>query len=250
MREYRIDELAGAARMTVRNIRAYQDRGLLPPPRRQGRVGLYSDGHLIRLRLIGHLLDRGYSLANIGELMSAWEMGHELSQLLGLESAIASPWTDELPAYMTADELLALFGTGVTPEQLDQAVALGIVQPEGDRFRVPSPRLLRAGAELIAAGVPAGAVLDHARQLRRDVDRIARRFVELVDAHIFASVNTEGLPRGPQLAELAELVRRLRPLGEMVVTSELARAMERAANAQLGDRLTQLLAYLDSGRAS
>jgi DNA-binding transcriptional MerR regulator len=239
VREYRIDELAQAAGMTVRNVRAYQDRGLLPRPRRQGRVGLYGDGHLVRLRLIGHLLDRGYSLANIGELMSAWERGHELSELLGLESAIASPWTDELPAYMTAEELLALFGTGVTPEQLDHAIALGIVQPEGDRFRVPSPRLLRAGAELIAAGVPVSAVLDHARQLRRDVDRIARRFVELVDTHIFASVSHDRR----DLADLAELVRRLRPLGEMVVSSELAGAMERAANAQLGDRLTQLLEY-------
>jgi DNA-binding transcriptional MerR regulator len=246
VREYRIDELAQAAGMTVRNVRAYQDRGLLPRPRRQGRVGLYGDGHLVRLRLIGHLLDRGYSLANIGELMSAWERGHELSQLLGLESAIASPWSDELPAYMTAEELLALFGTGVNPEQLDQAITLGIVQPEGDRFRVPSPRLLRAGAELIAAGVPVSAVLDHARQLRRDVDRIARRFVELVDTHIFASVSHDR----PDLADLAELVRRLRPLGEMVVSSELARAMERAANAQLGDRLTELLAYLGSDQAS
>jgi DNA-binding transcriptional MerR regulator len=246
VREYRIDELAQAAGMTVRNVRSYQDRGLLPRPRRQGRVGLYGDGHLVRLRLIGHLLDRGYSLANIGELMSAWERGHELSELLGLESAIASPWTDELPAYMTAEELLALFGTGVTPEQLDQAIALGIVQTEGDRFRVPSPRLLRAGAELIAAGVPVSAVLDHARQLRRDVDRIARRFVELVDTHIFASVNHDRR----DLADLAELVRRLRPLGEMVVSSELARAMERAANAQLGDRLTQLLEYLGSDQAS
>jgi DNA-binding transcriptional MerR regulator len=237
-REYRIDELARTAGMTVRNIRAYQDRGLLPPPRRQGRVGLYGDAHLVRLRLIGHLLDRGYSLANIGELMSAWERGHELSQLLGLEQAIASPWTDELSVDMAAEELLALFGAGVTAEQLDEAIALGIVQPDGDRFRVPSPRLLRAGAELIAAGVPIGAVLDHARQLRRDVDRLARRFVALVDTHIFATGDRD-------LADLAELIHRLRPIGEAVVSAELARAMERAATAELGDRLTRLLDYLD-----
>lgn len=43
MTEYRIDELARLAGSTVRNIRAYQDRGLLPPPRLAGRVGLYDD---------------------------------------------------------------------------------------------------------------------------------------------------------------------------------------------------------------
>jgi DNA-binding transcriptional MerR regulator len=41
--EYRVAEVARLAGMTVRNVRVYQDRGLLPPPRRQGRIGLYSD---------------------------------------------------------------------------------------------------------------------------------------------------------------------------------------------------------------
>ena len=38
-REYTIDQLARAARTTVRNVRAYQDRGLIPPPERRGRTG-------------------------------------------------------------------------------------------------------------------------------------------------------------------------------------------------------------------
>ena len=63
--DYRIDELAREAGTTVRNVRAYQDRGLLPPPRRSGRVGLYTDAHLARLRLIGTMLERGYTLGNI-----------------------------------------------------------------------------------------------------------------------------------------------------------------------------------------
>jgi DNA-binding transcriptional MerR regulator len=72
---YRIDELAQLAGTTVRNARAYQDRGLLPPPARVGRVGWYSEAHLARLRLIGHMLGRGYSLANIGELIESWVRG-------------------------------------------------------------------------------------------------------------------------------------------------------------------------------
>src|SRR5690606_6781413 len=42
-REYRIGELAEAAGLPVRTLRYYQERRLLPPPRREGRVGLYSE---------------------------------------------------------------------------------------------------------------------------------------------------------------------------------------------------------------
>ena len=46
--EYSIDELARVAGTTVRNVRAYQDRGILPPPERRGRNGVYNHTHLAR----------------------------------------------------------------------------------------------------------------------------------------------------------------------------------------------------------
>ena len=61
--EYRIDELARLAGTTTRNIRVYRDRGLLPPPMRVGRIALFNDTHLTRLRLITSMLDRGYNIA-------------------------------------------------------------------------------------------------------------------------------------------------------------------------------------------
>ena len=50
-RELRIDDLAREAGTTVRNVRAYQDRGLLAPPRREGRVAWYGEGHLVRCHI-------------------------------------------------------------------------------------------------------------------------------------------------------------------------------------------------------
>lgn len=249
MAEYRIDDLAREAGTTVRNVRAYQDRGLLPPPRREGRAGIYTDAHLARLQLIGQLLERGYNLANIAELLSALERGHDIAQLLRLEAAIISPWSDEVPSYVTVAELLELFGSASGPEALAEAVALGILELEGERFRVPSPRLLHAGAELVAAGVPLTAVFDHARQMRRDVERIARRFVQLVAVHVFDRYG-DGLPSPEDVPRLAEVVQRLRPLAEMVVDAELARAMERSARAHLGERLPHILDHLGQGEAS
>lgn len=72
-REYRIGELADAAGVPVRTLRYYQERKLLPPPRRTGRIGLYSEGRLARLRVIADLLGRGHALEGVREPLSAWE---------------------------------------------------------------------------------------------------------------------------------------------------------------------------------
>jgi len=241
--EFRIDELAREAGTTVRNVRAYQDRGLLPPPRRSGRVGLYTDAHLARLRLIGHLLERGYTLGNIAELISAWERGQDIGELLGLEAELVQPWSDEQPGSISFDELTELFGDD--PDALQEAVKLGLLEPEegGDRFRVPSPRLLHAGAELVAAGIPLDAVLNHARQLARDTDRIAARFVELVVANVFEPYGDRPFP-ARDVPRLAELLRRLRPLAEMTVDAYLARAMERRLGGELGAHYDRLMEHL------
>jgi DNA-binding transcriptional MerR regulator len=239
MGDYRIDELAREAGTTVRNVRAYQDRGLIAPPRREGRVGIYNDAHLSRLRMIGQLLDRGYSLANIGELIDTLQRGHDLGDLLGLGAALTSPWTDEQPTSTTAEELYRMFGGQENAETLAEAVKLGFVEPDGERFRVPSPRLLHAGAELFAAGIPLDAIMRVARQLRRDVDRIASRFVSLVATNLFDPYG-DALPPPEDVPRLAEIVQRLRPLAQMSVDAELAGAMARHTQAHLGKHLGQL----------
>lgn len=241
MTEYRIDDLARHAGTTVRNVRAYQDKGLLPPPRRDGRVGLYGEIHLSRLRLIARLLDRGYTLVNIAELLDAWERGHDLQTVLGLENVVSSPWSDEIPAHITFAELEELL-PGVDTVFVEKAAGLGLLEVEGDRLRVPSPRLLHAGAELVAAGVPIAAVLDHARVLRRDMERIARRFVRLAAFHAldrYLSCAEE--LSDDELSELGDLIGRLRPLAQMAVDAELARAMERQTLAFAGDKMAQLV---------
>jgi DNA-binding transcriptional MerR regulator len=242
--EFSIDELAHKAGTTVRNVRAYQDRGLLPPPQRRGRRGIYDDAHLSRLRIIGRLLERGYTLANIAELIETWEQGNDIGQLLGLETAVASPWTDEVPDYLTLPDLMRKFGKAFSGRALDKAVALDIIQPEGLRYRIPSPRMLHAGAELIAAGIPLEDMLDVVASVRRNVEEAASGMVKLVATHVFDKRYGKELPPTEHMEELAELIWRLRPLVEMAVVPEVARAMEKSADRFLGDRLAQVLEHL------
>jgi DNA-binding transcriptional MerR regulator len=128
---------------TVRNIRSYQDRGLIDPPERRGRVGIYTQAHLGRLRLIHHLLARGYTLANIMELLKAIVEGHDLRSILGLETAISSPWNSEAPRHYSYLALARLFGRAISRTALAKAISLGLLEPDGFGYLARSPRWRR-----------------------------------------------------------------------------------------------------------
>jgi DNA-binding transcriptional MerR regulator len=240
-----IDELARRAGTTSRNVRAYQERGLLPPPERAGRVGVYGEGHLARLLLIARLLERGFSLAAIGELLRAWETGHSVRDVLGLEEA-AFAGDIPAPVTMSADDLGARFG-GVDGDAVRRAIQLGLLEQTDEGFRVLAPQLLEVGAELVALGIPVGAVVEEAAQLLVDTDRIASRFVGLFMTHV-AEPYVGGGATDDELREAAEKVRAARPLAARALDRALAIAMAR----HLADALSAVMGEggTDSSAAS
>ncbi|MBD3651289.1 MAG: MerR family transcriptional regulator [Alcanivorax sp.] len=244
--EFTIDQLAREAGSTVRNVRAYQDRGLLPPPEKRGRTGIYTDVHLARLKIIGALLERGYTLNNIRDLLSAWEQGRDLNDILGLEVAVTSWQNPEVPSYKDYQDLIDDFGEDITPEVMTKAVSLGYMIPEGMRLRVPYPRIYNAGKELVENGVPLDAVLTHVRLVRQEVDKLAERFIDMIVEHLVdEKYGPNSLPEGEDVAGLAEFITRIRPLAEAVVNDELGRVLEKSINKVLVDRLENVLAHLE-----
>jgi DNA-binding transcriptional MerR regulator len=238
---YRIEDLAHLSGATVRTIRAYQDRGLLPRPERRGRANVYADAHLVRLRQIADLLDRGYTLASIKELLEAWDAGRGLGGVLGLVAEVDGPWTDEEAVRISRAELDERFGGVPDDTAIAEAVQLGVLEPvPGDdgSFLVPSPQELAVAAELHASGVPLSAISGHLRELRGRVEHIAARFLEFTTEHVFARY-LEGphRPTEADAAEAASLVRRLRPLAQQTVDAELARAMRLLAVRHLREHL-------------
>ena len=122
----------------------YQDRGLLPPPRREGRVAYYNDDHVARLRLVGRLLDRGYTLAHHqGAVRRLVRRPRPGGRARACEGAISAPWTDEIPTYVTAAEIRDRFGPGTTPSVVERAVALGLLEPSGLGVPGAEPQAVR-----------------------------------------------------------------------------------------------------------
>lgn len=238
-REYTIDELARAARTTVRNVRAYQDRRLIEPPERRGRVGIYTETHLGRLRLINQLLTRGYTLASIQELFTGLEHGHDLHQVLGLERAISSPWSDAQPRSFSLPELVRMYGLKFSPRTLRKVIDLGLLEPDGLGFRAPNPKIILAGAELTKAGMPFDDLLLLVEALRENVERVTDQIVQMVARMVD---RYEGRMPPPQdVPKLANLIWQLRPLANMAVDAEVSRAFEKSANKFLGERVAQII---------
>ena len=242
--EFTIDELAREAGATVRNIRAYQERGILPPPRRAGRVGMYGPAHLARLKIIGSMLARGYTLANVAELVEAWEQGHNVAEVIGLEAAVTSPWTDEVPTHLTFEQAAQLLGVLPEPDVLDMAVQLDLVRPVADGFTVPSMKLLNVAATLLREGVPLKEQLAMIAELRRRTEQVADGLVAMVIRHVFDVYGKDSLPPPEEAPRLSALIWRLRPLVMQAMDSEVARAMEKAAQKHLGERLSHVLEHL------
>ncbi|MDX1670227.1 MAG: MerR family transcriptional regulator, partial [Limnobacter sp.] len=238
-REFTIDELARTANTTVRNVRAYQDRGLLEPPEKRGRVGFYNESHLTRLRLIGHLLSRGYTLANIQEMLDAIEKGYDLHQLLGLTHAITSPWTDEIPKNFNAVQLATLFGKNMSRAVLAKSIDLGLLEPDGLRYRAPSPKILYAGSEMAREGIPLLELLDLIASLRSHLeefcDQAVSLFVKELDQY------GDGLPPKEELPRLSKMVWKIRPLAMRAIESEVSRALQKSAGRFVDERIIGIL---------
>ena len=170
--EFTVDELASRAGLPVRTIREYQAEGLVPPPERRGRIGIYRASHLTRLELIGRLQSRGYSLAAIRDLVRSWRDGADLGDVLGLE-------VDELvhldePGRPATVAQLALLLPSLIPARLDDLIATGMIEPyDDDTLCVPSPSLLQLTVDAAAAGYEADAILALLKAVRAATATIA-----------------------------------------------------------------------------
>jgi DNA-binding transcriptional MerR regulator len=189
--EMTVDELARRAELPVRTIREYQTMGLLPPPARRGRVGVYGASHLTRLGLIGRLQQRGYSLAGIRDLLAAWRDGGDLGELLGL-APDQLVHVEEPGAPATADQIARLL-PDLAPVEVEDLLATGVVEECGpDRYCVPSPSLLQLTTDAIGAGYDAHRVLDLLHTLHQAAESIADAVVRAM-AERPADTNTDQL---------------------------------------------------------
>ena len=235
-----IDELARRTGMTVRNIRAHQSRGLLPPPEVRGRTGFYGPAHATRIELIRELQADGFKLEAISRLLES--AGGSSEEVLRFTRAVKAPFENEDPQIVTADELAVRFSDAgdKAAEMLRRAEKLGLLRrlPDGN-FEELSPRLGRASAELRALGIPTESALYVARELRKHSDQVAKTMVELFIREIWKPFEDQGRPEN-DLPKVRVALERLRPLASDALLAMFQLAMTDAVEQRMGRELERL----------
>jgi len=232
-----IDELAARVGLTVRNVRAYAARGLLPAPRLRGRTGLYDEEHLARLTLVKEMLADGYTLAAVERVLAHAPEG-VAAQGLALHRALLTPWLPEEPEVLDLSTLESRAGAPISEHLLDLLVDLGLVvrQPDG-RLRIESPSLLRAGLQVVALGIPAEIVVAAQRRVTEHAQAAARIYVEMFRDTVWRAFADDGQP-AEEWPRVQQAVERVQPVASQAMLAAFRLAMAQAVDAALGEELS------------
>ena len=214
-----IDQIAQHAGLPASTVRLYQNKGLLPPPERRGRIGYYGAGHRDRLRLIAHLQQRGFSLAAIKEALDSWNAGRSLDHLLGVGDIV--PLLGREPLRLPLRELAQRFGgVALTQADIQRARAVGLIELDGAEVIVSNPAFADVGPAVAGLGVPVSEILDEYEALSAAVAAIADRFRAVFERHVWEPFVDRGMP--PEgISALTTDARQLTELAMGIVTAEL-----------------------------
>lgn len=212
MSEYRLDDLATHSGVSVRNIRAYRERGLLDAPRRVGRSVFYGEHHLAQLQAVNELLRKGYTSAHIAEFLDGTRQGLDLAEILGLQQAVFGP-----PGRAVAAVDLDPGG-----DEAQRLVQHGLAVVVDGEVTLVNPDI----ADIVGRGTEQFA---YVQTILRVSDGIADQLEELATAVVEAL--GRGSPPSGDAVESHRAVADHRALGRRVVAAQLEGALQR----HLGD---------------
>jgi DNA-binding transcriptional MerR regulator len=178
-----LDELTTRVGMSVRNVRFYTTKGLVPPPIRHGRSGYYARDHVARLELVQELQSHGFTLSAI-ERYVAGIPADATPEDIALRRTMLAPWQVDQPVEMTRADLERRVDRPLTDQDLETLAALGIVSPtDAGRYDVAVSQLsiglglLDLGFPLEAARAAAEVYTKHGREIAHELYDVFRRMV-------------------------------------------------------------------------
>ncbi|KAA1418382.1 MerR family transcriptional regulator [Mumia zhuanghuii] len=238
--ELTVDELASRVGMTVRNVRAYASRGLLAPPRLEGRTGYYSQSHVAQLTLVRTLLERGFTLQAVEKALldkTPKTADYALDLITVLDSPLARERESEL---MSRSHLSALAGIPRDADLAERLVERGLATiVDDDTLEVHHPEVVRAGASAISLGLRPETVLDLLPAMTPPLRAVADDLVRRVRDDIWQPFVQDGMP-DDRWQEIVTAIANLLPVAAQAVVAVFRDELAHAIDEALGEELEAL----------
>jgi len=226
-----IDELTERVGMSVRNVRFYTSKQLVPPPIRRGRSGYYTADHVARLQLVQELQGHGFTLAAI-ERYVAGIPAEATPEDIALHRAMLAPWMADSWEEVTRAEIERQAGRRLTAADLETLEALGVLRllPR-HRFQVARSQL-GVGLGLLDLGYPIEAARAAAEVYAAHGRAIAEELYELFRTKVWPVYKEQGV--SPE--RIQEVVERLKPLSIASLVQAYEAGMDATRRANIAKR--------------
>ena len=221
--DYRVDDLADATGVSVSAIRAYQSKGLLPPPRHEGRIALYGDHHRERVREIQQLKANGHSLLVIGRLLQPGRTSDDGHDRLDREETLTRRELSER--------------TGVPVAMLRSLEASGLLRAlrngGSSTYTESDARAVRLLLTMLSAGVPLEEVIRVAQIQLEAVEKVTSECARLFMTHVRDPLHASGLPRNEEAEHVVAALRTMLHGTTALLAYSFQRMMLNAATDEL-----------------
>jgi len=191
------------------------------------------------LRLITSMLDRGYNIAHVREMLSAWEEGKNLGDVLGLETAIVGNWTSQKSRTMPVAEARQLVND---VKAFDRLVNLQVIHLDDGQATITRPKLIEAFNEIRGYGMSMDTLVDLHENISPLIDQISEMLVRAGAEHVADRIKPgEALPADTEIAELITMLVRFRTQAVSSVTATLASSIETTIESLVSKILAEYL---------
>lgn len=232
LEDMNVDQFAERLGMSVRTVRFYAGRGLIPPPRREGRLGWYGPAHVARLELVRELQAHGFTLSAIeGYLEQIPE--NATPEQIALQRTLLAPWQAERPETVTRAELETRAGRELDDEDLELLAALGVIEPTlDDDAHFLAPAYLALGVALLDLGLSADQALAARRMFETHGRQLAQEMTDFFRAEVWPQL------RATQRTseELQAIVEQFKPLTIAALVSSYQQAVDELKRDQIRKR--------------
>jgi DNA-binding transcriptional MerR regulator len=227
-----IDQLAARTGITVRTIRYYAGRGLLPPPQLRGRTGLYGDDHVARLELVAELSALGFTLTAIESHLERLPPTAGADEL-ALQRALLTPWVPEQTEDLDRAELERRAGRPLCEGDLEALEGLGVIRRLDDGLvRLNGPVTLGEGLAVLDSGLPTEMWQKAHRIIEQHATALAEDLMTMFQDDVLQPYRDRGRPPAER-DRLAGALTQLKPITVRGVVT----AFGRAVNRTIRDRL-------------